>query len=70
MNAIVRLPHPRSGVLKPPSLPINPKAKGIEQQQDEMVSHMYTNLPVNAIVEVSNSLHLNIDKGNSIKYKA
>ena len=53
VNAIVRLPHPRSGdsqgqetflapsadkqtrnydtrVLKPPSLPINPKVKGIE----------------------------------------
>ena len=53
MNAIVRLPHPRSGdsqgqetllapsadkqthnydirVLKPPSLPVNPKVKGIE----------------------------------------
>ena len=53
VNAIVRLPHPRSGdsqgqetflapsadkqtrnydtrVLKPPSLPVNPKVKGIE----------------------------------------
>ena len=28
-------------VLKPPSLPINPKVKGIEPQQDEMVSHIY-----------------------------
>ena len=28
-------------VLKPPSLPINPKVKGIEPLQDEMVSHIY-----------------------------
>ena len=28
-------------VLKPPSLPISPKAKGIEPWQDEMVSHIY-----------------------------
>ena len=28
-------------VLKPPSLPINPKTKGIEPEQDEMVSHIY-----------------------------
>ena len=64
VNAIVRLPHPRSGdsqgqetflapstdkqtcdydtrVLKPPSLPINPKVKGIEPYQDEMVRHIY-----------------------------
>ena len=36
-------------VLKPPSLPINPKVKGIEPQQDEMVRQSYTNLPVDAI---------------------
>ena len=28
-------------VLKLPSLPINPKAKGIKPQQDEIVSHIY-----------------------------
>ena len=28
-------------MLKPPSLPINPKVKGIEPQQDEMVSHIF-----------------------------
>ena len=28
-------------VLKPPSLPINPKTKEIELEQDEMVSHIY-----------------------------
>ena len=28
-------------VLKPPSLPVNPKVKGIEPKQDEMVSHIY-----------------------------
>ena len=33
--------HTYMYVLKPPSLPINPKVKGIEPQQDEMVSHIY-----------------------------
>ena len=28
-------------VLKPPSLPMNPKVKGIEPQQDEKMSHIY-----------------------------
>ena len=37
-------------VLRLPSLPISPNVRGIEPQQDEMVSHIYTNLPVNAIV--------------------
>ena len=37
-------------VLKPPFLPINTKVKGIEAQQDEMVSRIHTNLPVNGIV--------------------
>ena len=42
----------RHRVLKPPSLPINTKVKGIELQQDEMVSHIYTQLPVNAKVRL------------------
>ena len=37
-------------VLKPPFLPINIKVKRIEAQQDEMVSRIHTNLPVNVIV--------------------
>ena len=37
-------------VLKLPSLSINPNVRRIEPQQDEMMSHIYTNLPVNAIV--------------------
>ena len=41
-------------VLKPPSLPINTKVKDIEPLQDEMMSYIYTNLPVNAIVRLPN----------------
>ena len=41
-------------MLKLPSLPIDPKVKGIKPQQDEM-GEPYTNLPVNAIVRLPNS---------------
>ena len=39
-------------MLKPPSLTISTKFKRIEPQRNEMVSFIYTNLPVNAIVRL------------------
>ena len=35
--------------------PINTKVKGIEPYQDELVSYIHTNLPVNAMVRLPNS---------------
>ena len=37
-------------VLEPPFLSINSKIKWIVSQQNAMVNHIYTNLPVNTIV--------------------
>ena len=39
-------------VLKLPSLPINPKAKGISSRSKMKLWAIYTNLPVNAIVRL------------------
>ena len=61
VNATVRLPHPRSGdnlgqetfLARSADKQTCNYDKGIEpQQQDEMVSDIYTNLPVNAIVRL------------------
>ena len=53
-------------MLKPASLPINTKVKGIDSQKDEIVSYIYPNLPLNDIVRLFHPRNI-LAKGNKPK---